>query len=254
MSFFKEFKEDLSQAVTELLPEEELLNTNAELEEDDTLLDDSDESIDLDDFDNLLKAVGNTTEEEPQLEEVELIDDVEEEEVETIEEVVTPVVEEAVEEEKVTVTSDESAVITKGTKIKGDIESTGSLEIVGAVTGNVTCNGKLTVTGNVTGNSKANEFFADAAKIEGEVDSEGTVKIGVGSIIIGNVTATSAVIAGAIKGNIDVKGPVIVDSSAVILGDIRSRSVQINNGAVIEGFCSQCYSDVNVKAFFEEDK
>ena len=255
MSFFKEFKEDLSQAVTELLPEEELLDTNAELEEDDMLLDDSDESIDLDDFDNLLKAVGNTTEEEPQLEEVQLIDDVEEEETEMIaEEVLMPVVEEAVPEDKATVTSDESAVITKGTKIKGDIESTGSLEIVGTVTGNVTCNGKLTVTGNVTGNSKANEFFADAAKIEGEVDSEGTVKIGVGSIIIGNVTATSAVIAGAIKGNIDVKGPVIVDSSAVIMGDIKSRSVQINNGAVIEGFCSQIYSDVNVKAFFEEEK
>ncbi|OYP02870.1 hypothetical protein CG709_10530 [Lachnotalea glycerini] len=148
--------------------------------------------------------------------------------------------------------SDESAVITRGTTIKGDIESTGSLEIVGTVTGNVSCSGKLTITGKVTGNSKASEIFADSAKIEGEVVSEGTVKVGVGSVIIGNVTATSAVIAGAINGNIDVNGPVIVDSSAVIMGDIKSRSVQINNGAVIEGFCSQSYSDVNVKAFFEE--
>jgi cytoskeletal protein CcmA (bactofilin family) len=250
MSFFKEFKEDLSQAVNELLPEEELLDSSIELEDDDNLLDDSDESIDLDDFDNLLKAVGTTAEDNIQLDEGESIEDEIEEEF--INENEIEEVKETVSEEENSSSSDESAVITKGTTIIGDIESTGSLEIVGSVTGNVSCNGKLTITGNVEGNSKANEIFADAAKIEGEVISEGTVKIGVGSIIIGNVTATSAVIAGAINGNIDVKGPVIVDSSAVIMGDIKSRSVQINNGAVIEGYCSQCYSDVNVKAFFEK--
>ena len=58
-------------------------------------------------------------------------------------------------------------------------------------------------------------------------------------------------IAGAINGDIDVQGPVIVDSTAVIMGNIKSRSVQINNGAVIEGFCSQCYSEIDVKSFFE---
>ena len=69
--------------------------------------------------------------------------------------------------------------------------------------------------------------------------------------MVGNVTATSAVIAGAVNGDIDVQGPVIVDSTAVIMGDIKSRSVQINNGAVIEGRCSQCYSEIDVKSFFE---
>ena len=69
-------------------------------------------------------------------------------------------------------------------------------------------------------------------------------------MIIGNVTSSSAVIAGAIKGDIDVQGPVVVDTSAVVMGNIKSRSVQINNGAVIEGFCSQCYSDVDVESLF----
>ena len=69
-------------------------------------------------------------------------------------------------------------------------------------------------------------------------------------MIIGNVTSSSAVIAVAIKGDIDVQGPVVVDTSAVVMGNIKSRSVQINNGAVIEGFCSQCYSDVDVESLF----
>ena len=43
-----------------------------------------------------------------------------------------------------------------------------------------------------------------------------------------------AVIAGAVKGDIDVKGPVILDASAIVMGNIKSKSVQINNGAVIE--------------------
>ena len=146
--------------------------------------------------------------------------------------------------------SDEVSVITEGTIIKGDIVSNGSLDVRGQVEGNVGCNGKLVVTGVVNGNSSASEFFADAAKIEGEVVSTGTIKIGLGSVIIGNVTSTSAVIAGAIKGDIDVQGPVVVDTSAVVMGNIKSRSVQINNGAVIEGFCSQCYSDVDVQSLF----
>lgn len=150
--------------------------------------------------------------------------------------------------------SDEVTVITEGTNIRGDIGANGSVDVRGSISGNVTCNGKLTVTGMLEGNSNSSEFFADAAKIEGEVNSTGTVKIGIGSVVIGNITAASAVIAGAIKGDIDVQGPVVVDTSAVVMGNIKSRSVQINNGAVIEGFCSQCYADIDVQSLFTEQK
>lgn len=150
--------------------------------------------------------------------------------------------------------TDEVSVITAGTKIKGNMETTGSFEIEGKIEGDIKCNGKLTVIGTIVGNSASSEFFADAAHIEGEVVSSGTVKVGLGSVVIGNITATSAVIAGAVKGDIDVQGPVVVDTSAVIMGNIKSRSVQINNGAVIEGFCSQCYSDVDVESLFAKSK
>ncbi|SFG47607.1 Polymer-forming protein [Lachnospiraceae bacterium C7] len=149
--------------------------------------------------------------------------------------------------------SEETSVITVGTTLTGDIQTTGSLDIQGAINGNVACNGKLNVTGMITGNSNSAEFFSDAAKIEGEIVSTGTVKIGAGSVIIGNISATSAVIAGAVKGDIDVKGPVVVDTSAVVMGNIKSRSVQINNGAVIEGFCSQAYAEIDVQGLFTEN-
>lgn len=150
--------------------------------------------------------------------------------------------------------SDETAVITKGMVINGDISSEGSMDVIGTINGNIDILGKLNITGTIQGDSKASEIFADNAKITGEVVSEGSVKIGQSSVIIGNISATSAVIAGAVKGDIDVHGPVILDTSAIVMGNIKSKSVQINNGAVIEGMCSQCYAEVNPTSFFEDLK
>jgi len=147
--------------------------------------------------------------------------------------------------------SDETAVITAGMKIHGDIESEGSMDVIGAVEGNIDILGKLNITGHINGNSKAAEVYAEGAKITGEIVSDGAVKIGDSSVIIGNIIAKSAAIAGAVKGDIDVQGPVILDSSAIVMGNIKSKSVQINNGAVIEGMCSQCYADVSPVSFFE---
>ncbi len=150
--------------------------------------------------------------------------------------------------------SDETAVITEGMQIHGDVISEGSMDVIGTVDGNIEILGKLNITGHINGNSKAAEIYAEGAKINGEIVSDGSVKIGDSSVIIGNITAKSAAIAGAVKGDIDVQGPVILDSSAIVMGNIKSKSVQINNGAVIEGMCSQCYADVSPTSFFDEYK
>ena len=61
-------------------------------------------------------------------------------------------------------------------------------------------------------------------------------------------------IAGAVKGIVDVPGPVVLDASAVVKGEIRAKSVQVNNGALVEGNWSICYSDMNADAFFENEE
>ena len=147
---------------------------------------------------------------------------------------------------------DETAIITAGMTLNGDISAKGNVDILGKVKGKVELLGKLNVSGTIEGDSKAAEVFADGAHITGMIVAEGTVKIGQNSVVIGNVAASSAVIAGAVKGDIDVKGPVILDASAIVMGNIKSKSVQINNGAVIEGMCSQCYAEVNPTDFFND--
>ena len=150
--------------------------------------------------------------------------------------------------------TDENAVITAGMKVKGDILSNGNLEVTGEVVGNVQVGGKLSVTGRITGNSKANEIYAESARITGDLIGDGAVKIGAGSVVRGNLEATSAVIAGAVKGTIDVKGPVILDTTAVVFGNIRAKSMQINNGARIEGMCVLCYAGQSASKFFEAEE
>lgn len=318
MGFFSDLKDDLSQAVNELMPEEELeaalaadgqageqVSADAELETpatEETLA-----SLDLSGMLDKIEEMGapgladvpepeealveepleeevlepepiveETAAEEPVAREEAVVEEpaeeeavIEEEEAEAVmaEEILTeaetPVEEKdensggkgkTMEVQANRVAVDETAVVTEGMTITGDIVSEGSMELIGTVNGNLDILGKLNITGTIQGNSKAAEIYAEGAKITGEVNSLGSVKIGQSSVVIGNITATSAVVAGAVKGDIDVQGPVILDTTAIVMGNIKSKSVQINNGAVIEGMCSQCYADVNPTSFFEEFK
>ena len=259
MGLFKDFKEDLSQAAKELLPGEEGFENEDVVV--DTLSEDVDVKTELSKLDGLLEQVKEEPVQpvkpvKPVVVEKPVVKERVVEKVEAKPEVRVKeerlVMDTQIRETGANVVLDETSIITASTTLTGNLESAGSFDIQGTVNGNVSCNGKLVVTGMINGNSTSSEFFADVAKVEGEVVSTGTVKIGAGSVIIGNISATSAVIAGAVKGDIDVQGPVVVDTSAVIMGNIKSRSVQINNGAIIEGFCSQCYADVDVQGIFSK--
>lgn len=142
--------------------------------------------------------------------------------------------------------------ITSGTTIRGGISSDGSLEVMGVITGDVECQGKVSIVGQVSGNVIASEIYVSTQRLEGGLSSEGAVKIGVGTIILGDVDATSAYIAGAVKGDIDVNGHVVVDSTAIIQGNIKAKSIQVNNGAVVDGYCSLNYAGVDLDGFFEQ--
>lgn len=250
MGFFKDFKDDLSQAVNELMPEE-VFDDNTEvntLEENDmeepalskevTGIED-DDNVDMELLDDILTK--DESEVDNNKEEVEEKSDIAVKAEETKEKSSDAAKNDA----------DEITVITKGTVINGNISAQGSLEVMGNIKGDIECQGKLTVIGLVTGNCLASEVYIGTERYEGNIASEGSIKIGLGTVVIGDITGTSAVVAGAVKGNIDISGPIIVDSSAVIKGDIKAQAIQINKGAVIEGFCSLSYSSINIDNIFE---
>ncbi|MBH1942023.1 polymer-forming cytoskeletal protein [Mobilitalea sibirica] len=305
MSFFKEFKDDLSQAMNELLPEDENEVNDTEEQMVNTLdTDDDSEKLDnekmmelLDEFTQEDEPSDDATlsEEETTEDDLDTSEDVISEELEEIEEEIEEEVEDKNETEELeeeegddmeenidlelldalnaeeddaaeekeqettvsklratsVVNDDEVTVISKGTTINGSISSDGSLDIMGTITGDIECLGKLSITGKITGNSTAAEVYVNTERLDGSINSEGSVKVGLGTVVVGDIIATSGVIAGAVKGEIDVNGPIVIDSTAIIKGNIKAKSVQINNGAVIEGFCSLSYSEVDVDNIFE---
>lgn len=279
MSFFKDLKEDIAQSVNELT---ESLDENLAVDDEKTK-----ETVSMSELTTDFPPE-EPTEEVPELvvennetEENEIAVAAEPEEV--IEESVEAPVEEVVDEpeeieesvedyeeedvmneeamegasidntpvEEVEDDAQEVTVITKGTTINGGIKSDTSLVVKGTIEGDVECEGKLTITGKVAGNTIASEIYVNTPRLEGDINSRGIVKIDVGTVVIGSISCTSVLVAGAVKGNIEVNGPVIVDSTAVVKGDIKAKSIQINSGAVIDGHCSLAYADVDLDSFFE---
>ena len=229
MSIFKDVKEDAVQN-EELNSKDDLFTVVSEEEQDD---------VDLELLDSLMEddsLVAPEEEEEPAEEEPE----------QSEAESQTAQTERPAEADPEGVT-----VITKGTTINGSIISDCSLDVMGTINGDIECLGKLTISGKVTGNAMAAEVYVNTDRLEGNITSEGSVKIGLGTVIIGDIVASSGVIAGAVKGEIDVKGPVVIDSTAIIKGNVKAKSVQMNNGAVLEGFCSLAYASVEIDNIFE---
>lgn len=293
MGFFSDLKDDLSQAVNELLPsegeeevkketveqvqpaadtatdmsmfaqpdvfasqeEESIQESPASVAVDDLIVEDLDAEEPANDF---MSDFGSNFESDFDSNLDHMLEEVEETQTPKEEPVYTPpVVERKMPEmsrPSSKSVSGEVSVLTESMIINGNIATEGALEVRGRIVGNVEALGKLNITGEIQGNSQAAEIYAEGARITGELRSHGSIKVGQNAVVLGNVYANSAVVAGAVRGDLDIRGPVILDSSAIVMGDIKSKSVQINNGAVIEGMCSQCYAEVNPTSFFEELK
>lgn len=263
MDFFKNLKEDIGTAVGELTSDDDqMVDTLGETDFDEFDLSEEDSTgVDSDMLEKIaMEESLLSAEKEDSVPEVETPVFTEPVEKENMEEKIEEKIEEKYEEpepvkadENTLAASANNTVISEGTVINGSIISDGSLEILGTVNGDITCLGKLSIVGKVSGKSSASEVYVNSNRLDGGIVSKGSVKVDVGTIVIGDISGTSCVIAGAVKGDIDINGPVIVDSTAVVKGNINSKGIQINNGAVIDGFCSLPYSSVDIDSFFGEE-
>ena len=192
MGFFSDLKEDLSQAVNELIPADGAEAKEAEAE--------NTSGMEVQEEEKEPQTVNNFHADLSAM--LDHVDDTEPEEEEEEGVYVAPVVPEKPGFEQRSanrVANDEVSVIMDSMIINGNIATEGALDIRGSIVGDVEALGKLNITGTIQGNSRAVEVFAEGAKITGEIRSNGAIKVGQSSVIIGDIYATSAVIAGAIK-------------------------------------------------------
>jgi cytoskeletal protein CcmA (bactofilin family) len=145
------------------------------------------------------------------------------------------------------------AYIPKGTIINGDIEISGNLEMYGEVNGNISSDNQVNIIGDVTGNIKAEKIDTRDSYIVGNIDCVDNTTIHENTVIFGNLNANNLVIDGAIQGKIDVKGDIVVGDKAIVDSDIKAKTIQVSDGAAINGHCSLCYADLNIAEFFPKE-
>lgn len=74
--------------------------------------------------------------------------------------------------------------------------------------------------------------------IQGNIQSEGTVIIGTGGQVNGNIQAVEISVAGMIKGDLVAQNRIEILSSAHIEGNITTKSLCIDEHAVFQGVCN----------------
>ena len=87
----------------------------------------------------------------------------------------------------------------------------------------------------IKGNIKFSGELAFDGKLDGEIHTDGTLTLGDGAVINGNISAQSVVVRGKVSGNISAKDKIDIKSKAELFGDIRATKLVIEEGVTYVG-------------------
>lgn len=99
-------------------------------------------------------------------------------------------------------------------------------------------NGAKNVLGSdveIKGNIKFTGELTLDGKLEGEVQTDGTLTLGESAVVNGNITAQIVVVRGKVNGNISAKDKIEIKAKAELFGDIRSAKLAIEEGVTFVG-------------------
>ena len=104
------------------------------------------------------------------------------------------------------------------------------------------------------GGSKSSQGYSvihDRLIIRGELDTDGTVRVegrvegpthrvgtlivGAGGFVVGNVEAKDVVVAGQIQGNVHATGRLEIENGASVVGEVRATLMILREGATVHG-------------------
>jgi cytoskeletal protein CcmA (bactofilin family) len=88
-----------------------------------------------------------------------------------------------------------------------------------------------------TGNIESEGSIKVLGKVEGDVKASGDVYIEQTSSVTGNIYGSNVYISGHIKGNVLAKGILHLMTQAKLYGDIEVNSIVTDEGAIFQGNC-----------------
>src|SRR5881628_3065699 len=87
----------------------------------------------------------------------------------------------------------------------------------------------------IKGNLKFAGELTFEGKLEGEISSEGTLNLGDGAVITGNINANSVIVRGKVTGNISAKEKIELKAKTELFGDVRSAKLVMEEGVTFVG-------------------
>ena len=87
----------------------------------------------------------------------------------------------------------------------------------------------------IKGNIKFSGELTLDGKLEGEIQTDGTLQLGDSATINGNITAQAVVVRGKVHGNISAREKIEIKSKAELFGDIRASKLVIEEGVTYVG-------------------
>lgn len=128
-----------------------------------------------------------------------------------------------------------ATVISKSMVIVGEITSSGDIDIYGDVKGSVKTDGNIKATGKIIGDVSGNSFTLNGCTIQGNIAAQGSVTIGLNTVVVGDIIAENIKLNGKVKGNLTISKTAEFMENALLAGDVRSQTISMSQGAKLHG-------------------
>jgi len=128
-----------------------------------------------------------------------------------------------------------ATVISKTMVIVGEITSSGDIDVYGDVKGAIRTDGNIKATGKIIGDMAGNSFALNGCTVQGNITAQGSVTIGLNTVVIGDIIADSIKLNGKVKGNLTVAKMAEFLENALLAGDVRSQTISMSQGAKLHG-------------------
>ena len=87
----------------------------------------------------------------------------------------------------------------------------------------------------IKGNIKFSGELTFDGKLDGEIHTDGTLNLGDGAVVNGNINAANVVARGKVNGNITAKDKIDIKAKTELFGDIRAAKLAIEEGVTFVG-------------------
>ena len=150
--------------------------------------------------------------------------------------------------------SENMTILSKGTVVDGNMESSSAVSISGKINGNVKTSSDIGVAGIVQGDISSRNTSLNHAGVRGNICATEDVSIDNSSVVVGNVNARNVVVNSKVKGDIIALGKVSFRKDTLAVGNITAGLINMEDGAKISGAVTLTTQSYKPEDFDQEFK